>query len=50
MDAVEAIGALEDAGGRKRFILFQCWCKNTRAVPWDESSDELKRRALKAQE
>jgi len=50
MDAVEAIGALEDAGGRKCFILFQCWCKNTRAVPWDESSDELKRRALKAQE
>ena len=50
MDAVETIGALEDEEGRKRFILFQCRCNNTRAVPWDESSDELKRRALKAQE
>jgi hypothetical protein len=50
MDAVEAIGALEDEEGRKRFILFQCRCNNTRAVPWDESSEELKRRALKAQE
>lgn len=50
MDAVEAIGALEDAEGRRCFILFQCRCNNTRAVPWDESSDELKRRALKAQE
>ncbi len=50
MDAVEAIGALEDVTGRKCFILFQCLCHNTRAIPWDESSDELKRRALKAQE
>jgi hypothetical protein len=50
MDAVEAIGALEDEEGRKCFILFQCRCNNTRAVPWDESSEELKRRALKAQE
>ena len=50
MDAVETIGALEDEEGRKRFILFQCRCNNTRAFPWDESSEELKRRALKAQE
>lgn len=50
MDAVEAIGALEDAEKRKRFVLFQCRCHNTRAIPWDEASDELKRRALKAQE
>jgi len=49
MDAVEAIGTLEDMTGRKCFILFQCLCHNTRAIPWDESSDELKRRALKAQ-
>jgi len=50
MDAVEAIGVLEDADGRKCFILFQCPCNNTRAFPWDESSDELKKRALKARE
>jgi len=50
MDSVEAIGALEDAEGRRCFVLFQCRCNNTRAIPWDESSDELKRRALKAQE
>ena len=50
MDAVEAIGALDDAKGRKGFVLFQCRCNNTRAIPWDESSDDLKRRALKAQE
>jgi hypothetical protein len=50
MDAVEAIGALENVEGRRCFILFQCQCKNTRAIPWDESSDELKRRAMKAQE
>lgn len=50
MDAVEAIGALENAEGRRCFILYQCRCNNTRAIPWDESSDELKRRALKAQE
>ena len=50
MDAVEAIGVLEDEEGRRCFILFQCRCNNTRATPWGESSDELKRRALKAQE
>ena len=50
MDAVEAIGVLEDAEGGRGFILFQCRCNNTRAIPWDESSDALKRRALKAQE
>ena len=50
MDAVEAIGVLEDAEGGRGFILFQCRCNNTRAFPWDESSEELKKRALKAQE
>ena len=50
MDAVDAIGVLEDEEGRKRFILYQCRCNNTRAVPWDESSEALKGRALKAQE
>jgi hypothetical protein len=50
MDAVEAIGVLEDVEGRKRFVLFQCRCHNTRAISWGEASDELKRRALKAQE
>jgi len=50
MDAVEAIGALEDEEGRRCFILFQCRCNNTRAFPWDESSDDLKKKALKAQE
>ena len=49
MDAVEAIGALGDAEGRRRFVLFQCRCHNTRAIAWGEASDELKRRALKAQ-
>lgn len=50
MDAVEAIGALEDVEGRKCFVLFQCRCHNTRAISWGEASDYLKRRALKAQE
>ena len=50
LDVVDAIGVLEDEEGRKRFILFQCRCNNTRAFPWDESSDELKRKALEAQE
>ena len=50
MNAVEAIGVLEDEEGRRCFILYQCRCNNTRAVPWDESSEELKRKALKAQE
>jgi hypothetical protein len=50
MDAVETIGVLQDEEGRRCFILYQCWCNNTRAVPWDESSEELKKRALKAQE
>jgi hypothetical protein len=50
LDRSGEIRALEDEEGRRCFILFQCRCNNTRAIPWDESSEELKRRALKAQE
>lgn len=50
MCAVEAIGILEDVEGRRRFILYQCRCHNTRAIPWGQAPEELKKQALKAKE
>ena len=50
MDAVDAIGVLEDEEGRRRFILYQCRCHNTRAIPWGQAPEELKKQALTAKE
>jgi hypothetical protein len=46
--SVEPEGILEGPDGKPSLILYQCSCENTRAIPWEEASEEIRKRALRA--
>jgi hypothetical protein len=45
---VEPTGILESSEGKPSLILYQCECENTRAIPWEEAPEEIRKKALKA--
>ncbi len=45
ISSVEPMGILESSDGKPSLILYQCECENTRAIPWEEASEEIRKKA-----